>query len=373
MLPATAAVGAGMVACGRKKSPRYQGFALIANRESRTLAIIDLSRFQTLKQIPLDSRPAWVIPVPAQNRAYILGTEQPGMDVLNLDTMLLEKRIPFRGKPGAALLSKDQKTIWVLLESPDTLAAFHPGTRLWETRASLPAAGNDLDELDGSVAIAFRDRNQVGLLTRSHPELHISQPLASAPRLIRIRGDSKVLLTGNTEDRSMTAIDARTLAPLVQLPLSLAPRHFCFNNDGGQLFVTGDGLDAVVIVSPYQTEVNETILAGNAPAAMAATSAAPNYLFVTNPVSGDVTIINIDNRKVLAQIPVGQRPGTVLLTPDNEYALVLNEQSGDVAVIRLMNIRKATPESRRARMAALFTLIPVGSGPVNGAVTPRLI
>jgi YVTN family beta-propeller protein len=121
--------------------------------------------------------------------------------------------------------------------------------------------------------------------------------------------------------------------------------------------------------------VNETILAGKSPGSMAAISSTkgPQYLFVANPESGDVTVIDIDTRRVLASIPVGQRPGQVLLTPDNEYALVLNEQSGDVAVIRLLNIRQANLISRRSRTAPLFTMIPVGLRPVGGVIAPRFV
>ena len=171
----------------------------------------------------------------------------------------------------------------------------------------------------------------------------------------------------------MTAVDSRTMQPMVDLQLPLAPSQLCFNNDGGQLFVTGEGMDAVAIVSPYQTEVNETVLAGRMPGAMAVTSAGPAYLFISNTDAAEVTVINIDNRRVIAQIPVGQRPGPILLTPDNEYALILNEQSGDVAVIRLLNIRDADLNSRRSRTAPLFTMIPIGARPVSAAIAPRLL
>ena len=362
---------AGLLSCARRKSPRYQGYALVANHDSRSLAVIDLSRFQQLKEIPLNAAPSWVIAASAHNRAYILSAGEMSVSVLNLDTMLLEKDIPLGARCAAARLSQDGNTLWVLLESPNRLAGFSTASGARLTNVGLPAVARDLDECQGCVAIAFRDDRRVGWYRTSARAISLSPKLEAAPDLICLRSDGKVLLTGNTEDRSMTAVDTKTLAPLVTLPLSLAPKHFCFNSDGGQLFVTGDGMDAVVIVSPYQTEVNETILAGNAPGSMAATTATPNYLFVTNPHSGDVTVINIDNRRVLAQIQVGQRPSAVLLTPDNEYALILNEQSGDVAVIRLLNIRVASPESRRNRIASLFTLIPVGSRPVAGAVIPQ--
>jgi YVTN family beta-propeller protein len=139
------------------------------------------------------------------------------------------------------------------------------------------------------------------------------------------------------------------------------PENLCFNDDGGQLFVTGDGMDAVVIVYPYHMpEVAETVLAGRAPGAMAASKA---FLFIASPQSGGVSIMEIATRRVIAVVSVGSDPGFVAITPDDQYALVLNRKSGDVAVLRIGTITK-----NRNRFAALLTVIPVGSRPVSAAV-----
>jgi len=152
----------------------------------------------------------------------------------------------------------------------------------------------------------------------------------------------------------------------VNLPLPVQPANFCFNSDGGQLFVTGAGMDAVAIVFPYSTEVGETVLAGRTPDAMAVvkTPEEAEYLFIANAESGDVTVINVDTRKVLAGLAVGKEPRYIAITPDNQYALVLNRRSGDVAVIRIA----ALTARQRKFPAPLFTMIPVGSKPVSAAV-----
>jgi hypothetical protein len=51
------------------------------------------------------------------------------------------------------------------------------------------------------------------------------------------------------------------------------------------------------------------------------------------------------------------------VTPGDEFALVLNRKSGDIAVIRLGAIK-----NDRKKSAALFTIIPVGSKPVSAVV-----
>jgi len=54
-----------------------------------------------------------------------------------------------------------------------------------------------------------------------------------------------------------------------------------------------------------------------------------------------------------------------VVTPDQEYALVLNRASADMAVIRISAITVG-----RAKSAPLFTMIPVGSRPVDAVVVP---
>jgi YVTN family beta-propeller protein len=367
------ALGCALGACGPKTTPRYQGYALVANHDSRTLGVIDLSRFQLLKEVPLEMTPTGVLAAPARSRAFVFSPSASFFHVLDLDSMQLKSSNGFKGAFVCARMSADQQLLWVAVRDPNLLLSFDTATGERNLRRTLPVAVDDMDVYENQIALVGSNARVIICYDSKTGGFTASPALKALPRSVRWRSDGKVLITANTEDRSMTALDCKAMKAMVDLQLPLAPRKMCFNRDGGQMFVTGDGMDAVSIVSPFQTEVNETVLAGHTPGDMAATSAGPAYLFISNPDAAAVTVINIDNRRVIAQIPVGQRPGQILLTPDNEYALVLNEQSGDVAVIRLLNIRDADLNSRRSRTAPLFTMIPVGSRPLSAVITPRLV
>jgi YVTN family beta-propeller protein len=117
-----------------------------------------------------------------------------------------------------------------------------------------------------------------------------------------------------------------------------------------------------VIVYPYQTEIAQTSLSGRKPGQMAC-SATPSFLFVSNPAAGSVSVFNTDTQKVVAVVGVGVQPGPIVITPDEQYALVLNQGSGDIGVIRIASIKQ-----ERTRKAPLFTMIPVGGIPVAALV-----
>jgi YVTN family beta-propeller protein len=117
----------------------------------------------------------------------------------------------------------------------------------------------------------------------------------------------------------------------------------------------------VVILYPYNLpEVAETVLVGHAPAMMTASS---SMLFISSPASGDVSVLNIASHKVIAVVPVGSDPGQVVITPDDQFALVLNREAGNVTVLNIDAIQPG-----RNKSTALVTVIPVGSRPVSAAL-----
>ena len=92
-------------------------------------------------------------------------------------------------------------------------------------------------------------------------------------------------------------------------------------------------------------------------------AASNQFLFIASPESGDVSILEIASHKVIAIVSAGTEPAFITVTPDDQYALILNRQSGDISVLRTTAITR-----NRDRRASLLTAIPVGSRPVSAVV-----
>jgi DNA-binding beta-propeller fold protein YncE len=342
---------AAALGCGKKKATGYPGYCFVANREGRSLGVVDLNRFRLRKQIQLDAAPSTVIARPHAEKPAVFALAPDSGAVFEIDvTSLTVSRKASVGSQSAGMrLAPGGDALWILSRDPAALVelplnSFRPARRI-----HLPAPPDGFD-----------------LSSDGHAAIERTIACAAEPTLIQFRSDGRQVLAGSAPERGLTIFDPATGGTVVRLQLPLAPRHFCVSPDGGQLFVTGDGMDAVVIVFPYSTEIDQTVLAGHEPGAMAVTATPPGYLLLSNPQSNSLTALDVDTRRLVAVVQVGQAPGQIVLTPDNQYALAVNEKSGDLAVVRLTTF--AETRVRRYKSASLFTIIPVGAGPTGATV-----
>ena len=352
-----------VTACGPRRSRGFSGYAFVANAGARTVSAVDLSSFVLAKQLAVDGAPAALVPSPLRPSVYALMPETGAICEIAAASLSILRKTRLKTSAIAMALSADGKALWVL--QPRALLHLDAATLRELTSITLPALAADFDlSGDGRAALALSPGRRLALLRLADGTFEHMVDAGCEPTTVRFQGNGKQILAASRTDRSLTIVDSATGRISVRLPLPIEPANCCFTADGGQMFVTGPGMDAVVIVYPYQTEVGETILAGRQPDGMAVCSS-PQYLFVANPSSGSVTVLDIDTRKLVGVVNVGQQPRRIVITPDNRYALVLNEQSGNMGVIRIASF---TERRHRTDPVPIFTVVPVGAQPVAAAV-----
>lgn len=360
---------AGALACGRRKATAYPGYCFVANRQGRNVAVVDLSRFRVRKQIALDAAPALVVAHPKKPIAYTLAPANGTVYELDAAALAVSRRMRAGNVAVEMRLAADGRALWILYRDPPALVEAPLDSFKATRRIRLNSAADGFDlSADGRAAMACRQDKTIVLAVLDAARVERTIAWDASPEFARFRTDGKLLLAANAAGRSITFFDVASGKILVRLPLPFEPRRYAITPDGGQVFLSGPGMDAVAIVFPYNTEVWQTVLAGRAPGAMTATETPP-FLLVSNPETNSVTVLDLANQNLSAVVEVGAGPGAILITPDNQYALVLNELSGDVAVIRLDRLSASSSDRvLRYKSASLFTMIPVGDTPVSAAV-----
>ncbi len=340
----------------------------MANEEGRAIAAVDLALFAVTRYIRLDGAPTAIVADPSRQAAYALTPDNGLIHEIRADRLALGRTLRVARSAVSMRLSADSQWIYVLARDPRHLVAVSLKDFRVAWSASLGGDPFDFDiaPTDSHAAVSYGKTGAIQLIDlvarrAAQPET-ITQE-AGTLRFLGNREKVESLLVADVSGQMLQALQAPSGRLITKLPLAVRPEHFCFNADGGQLFITGDGMDAVVIVYPYYTpQIGETVLAGRSPGAMAASS---TMLFVANSKSGDISIFNIDSRRMVGVAPAGTNPSFVTVTPDDQYALVLNEDSGDMAVLWIPALTR-----RHGRISPLFNMIPVGSKPVAAAVLP---
>jgi YVTN family beta-propeller protein len=337
------------------------------------VAAVDLTRFHVRRQVALDAAPEQVLAHPTQPKAYVLAPSNGTVYEIDGATQTIGRRARAGNVAIGMRVARTGDALWVLYRDPAGLVEIPFDTMRQTRRVPLASPPDDFDigRTTDDVCIAGRANHTISIGSLSQAAVSRTIETAAEPSLVRLRKDGKQIIAGSQPDRSVTIYDTAIGKTVVRLPISVAPRNFCFTDDGGQLYVTGDGMDAVVTVYPYSTEVRETRLAGHAPGGMAVTETTPSYLMLANPDADGVTVLDVDTGKLTAVVTVGKEPCDIVITPDREYALVLNRLSGDMAVIWIRTLagnQAGGVRVRRYKTAPLFTMIPVGEGPVSAAV-----
>lgn len=351
--------------CGRTKATGYAGSALIATAGSESVAVVDLNEFRLAGSVPVGGQPTAVLAGGPGGASYVLTPANGSVYMLDGGFKVKAQR-KLADELSEIRLTSDGKSVLAIAPKRQELIEVDAATLAVKGRHKLSAPPAGLDVTEGYAAVSTGEHGTVELLNLETGQVRRAQ-ISRSVGAVRFRADGRLLLVANREAQSLTALASPTLDLVADLALAMQPDSLCFNANQGQLFVSGAGMDGVAIVFPYDTlEVEQTVLAGRDPGAMTC-SAEPAYLFVGSHSGSDVCILDVDSRKLMGIVDVGQRPTYLTTTPDSQYALVLNERAGDLAVIHIPAIKW-----NRARSgASLFTMLAVGQRPVHAAIVPR--
>jgi hypothetical protein len=363
---------AASTACHRAKGTGFPGYALVASAGDNAVSVVDLTAFRLQGMIPLKATPAAVAPAANPGEGLVLTPSDGSVHLIDERWNIARSR-KFADELSALRTSSDLKTFFTVSASSRELIEADAVSLQAVRRHKLSIEPTHMDLSDhGFAAAASGSHGAVELInlkTGQHTRTHLSGEIGS----IRFRGDGKMLLVANLREHSLTALEIPSLQIVADLALAMRPDNLCFNSDGGQLFVSGDGMDGVAIVFPYNIpEVEQTVLAGRDPGVMAC-SDKPALLFVASGSGSDVCILEITPRKVVGLVDVGQRATYIAITPDSQYALVLDEISGTMGVIHIPAIRIDPAIARSKSGASLFTMFSVGRKPVHAVVLRRAV
>ncbi|HMM81432.1 MAG TPA: beta-propeller fold lactonase family protein [Pyrinomonadaceae bacterium] len=223
----------------------------------------------------------------------------------------------------------------------------------------------------GTVYTADEKANSVSVINLSDNSV-TSVPVTISPHNVQISNDGKLLLAvgapvaagghenhgdhgamGGASKGKLLVFQAADLAagPTAEIEVGAHPAHVVIDKAGQFAYVANSGDDNVSVIDVNEKRVVQTIATGDFPHGLRI-SPDGKELYVADLNEGTVSVIDLEARKEAAKIPVGKSPVQVGFTPDGKHVYVSLRDENSVAVI---------DTAARKRMAT----ITVGDQPVQ--------
>ena len=270
---------------------------------------------------------------PDGSRLYISNEADNTLDFVDAKTLKVTKKVPLSGHPNNIAVGKDGRRVYVAIRDPE------PG---------------------GVDVVDTASMKMVKTIKTQGP---IHNPYVTP--------DGKYVVAGSIQGETVNVIDAKTEEPAwtLKMDLGVRPMTFATNADGSTkwIFVQMSGFNGFAVVdfathkeikrikNPDLPPGKKTVPEGSDPSHGMQVTSDGKTLVVCSRLNNYLYFYSLPDLKVLGGAELGgMGAGWVTLTPDGKTAYVANPVTNDVSVVDV----KAMKETMR---------IPVGFVPKRNA------
>jgi YVTN family beta-propeller protein len=257
---------------------------------------------------------------PDGSRIYVSDEAESTLDVADAKTFKVIKRIPLSGHPNNMAVSRDGRRVYVgIIQQP-----------------------GGVDVIDTTSLQKVKTIPTKGTIHNAY-----------------VTPDGKYVVAGSIQSKTVNVIDAETEQPAwtLEMDLGIRPMTFNTNTDGSTkwIFVQLSGFNGFAVVDfATRKEINRiknpdlppgkaTVPEGSDPSHGMAVTADGKTLVVCSRLNNFLYSYSLPDLKVLGGAELGGKgAGWVTLTPDGKTAYVANPVTNDVSVVDITSMKEVT-------------------------------
>jgi YVTN family beta-propeller protein len=257
---------------------------------------------------------------PDGSRIYVSDEAESTLDVADGKTLKVIKRIPLSGHPNNMAVSRDGRRVYVgIIQDP-----------------------GGVDVIDTASLQRVKTIPTTGTIHNAY-----------------VTPDGKYVVAGSIQRKTVNVIDAQTEQPAWALEMDLGVRPMTFNSnpDGSTkwIFVQLSGFNGFAVVDfATHKEINRiknpdlppgkaTVPEGSDPSHGMAVTSDGKTLVVCSRLNNYLYAYSLPDLKLLGGAELGGKgAGWVTLTPDGRTAYVANPVTNDVSVVDIQSLKEVT-------------------------------
>lgn len=317
----------------------------VANEGADTVSVIDTTSFKTLASVRVGKMPHNVQVSPDGKFAWVTnnGETDPVADA-SVHKGMAQGAHAAMAQPGA---------VWVIDTSTNAVVAqvtvgMHPAHVVVSPDGRFAYVTNGGD-------------NTVSVIDTAARNLVATIPVGLFPHGLRISPDGKEIYVANLKGGTVSIIDTASQKDVVQVPVGKGPAQTGFTPDGRFAFVSLSQENAVAMIDPATRKVIRKVAVGSVPIQLYATPDSRTLLVANQGTrakpGSTVSLIDLQSFKVTKTVMTGAGAHGVVVDRDGQFAYVTNIYANSVSVLDV--------KERRVTMN-----IPVGKAPNGISITP---
>ena len=327
--------GLGALLRSRRSTIRlWWSAAVWAGRLAALAAVLGLMQIVAAAAVPAPVAAA----VPAVPKAYVGIFNDNTVAVVDTGANRVLGTIPVPTGPHGLVMSPDGRRVYASSDGASSVSVI---STLTDRVVSTIEVGRSPHGLaispDGRrVLVAVYGASQVAMIDTVRNEVVARIPVGS-PHNIAITPDGHRAYVASQVQGSaaLVVVDVASRSVVGRVALDNVPRALNFSPDGKQLYFTEAGVSAVQVLDPASNTVKGQIPVGASPHhPLFVGSGGTALVVVQGP--GQLAVIDTASEAVTA-VPVGQMPHWIAVSSESSLAYVTNENSNDVSVVSLNN------------------------------------
>jgi YVTN family beta-propeller protein len=365
----------GATGCQQRDFPNYPAnyreYAYISNGGSNTVTVLDLVNMRQERVIAVGSSPSGLGVNPRRNEVYVVNSGSGTVTVINTETNAVAATIRVQRQPYFIDVDAEGNRAYVANSKSNNVSVLDLALRReigvigageGPGMARIANDGKTLvitNRASGSVSIAdvhsFKVRSSFDHCPGATDAIILPD---SSKAFVTCSGGHQIMVIGLAHPAGSDTTPGDVL--LTFLDVGKTPLHIALKPDGGEAFVSNYDSDTISELTTSSNEVGGAYLMGAHPV-RGLVSADNSLLYVSDFSAGRVGVYSIDDGKLIGSgVRVGEGPDALAFSASGHFLLVVNAQSGDIAVVRTSNL-------------SLFTLFPAGRGPNDIVVKAFLV
>ena len=304
--------------------PATAGEIWISNEKDDTLSVIDIETLEVVRTIPTGERPRGITFSSDYSVLYICASDSDAVQVMDPVSGEILHDLPSGEDPEQFVLHPNGRHLYIANEDDAITTVVDTETRevIAQINVGIEPEGMAVSP-NGKIAITTSETtNMAHWIDTETRELFANTLVDSRPRHAEFVKDGTELWVSSEIGGTITVFDVATQAEKAKIEFEVSGVHpdrvqpvgFEFTAGDETAFVALGPSNHVAVVNAQTYEVEDYILVGRRVWHMAF-NGDRSMLFTTNGVSGDVTVIDVADRKAIKSIKVGRFPWGAAFRP----------------------------------------------------------